>query len=180
MAYEPFYNRFPEIAEKETRTIIALNVPGLPEGEYGLTEAYCNDPGCDCRRVFFNVADWKTGDILATIAYGWESKQFYANWFGEYNPGIINDLQGPILNPGSPQSELAPVFLEKITYILQDKRYVDRLKRHYRIFKDEVDKDAGKKPKKRFSLRASKKSKKRSGGPYASKKGKKKRRRRKQ
>ena len=178
MSYEPFHDRFPEIAEKETRTIIALNVPGLPKGEYGLTEAYCNESGCDCRRVFFNVADWKTGDILATIAYGWENKQFYIDWFGENDPSVIKELQGPTLNLASRQSELAPVFLKRVGYILQDKRYVDRLKRHYRIFKDEIDREAGKKPKKRFSLRTSNKPKKRSG-PYASKKGKRKRRRRK-
>ena len=35
MSYEPFHERFREIAEKETRTLIAINDPDLPDGEYG-------------------------------------------------------------------------------------------------------------------------------------------------
>ncbi|MGB5060998.1 MAG: hypothetical protein WBO48_20015 [Candidatus Promineifilaceae bacterium] len=31
------------------------NDPFLPDGEYGLLEAYCNEPGCDCRRVMFTL-----------------------------------------------------------------------------------------------------------------------------
>lgn len=48
MPYEPFHERFPEIAEEETRMIIAVNDPDLPQGEYSLIEAYCNEPNCDC------------------------------------------------------------------------------------------------------------------------------------
>lgn len=139
MPYEPFYERFPEIAETETRTIIAFNDPDLPAGEYGLIEAYCNEPGCDCRRVFFNVVDWQTGQVLAIIAYGWESKKYYAKWFGDNDPDIIEQLQGPILNLASSQSDLAPVLLQKVTYVLRDLNYINRIKRHYEMFKKVVD-----------------------------------------
>lgn len=139
MPYEPFHERFPEIAEKETRTIIALNDPDLPEGQYGLVEAYCNEPDCDCRRVFFNVFDWQRGRLLAVIAYGWEDRDYYVEWFGDDDPKIISELQGPTLNVGSPQSKLAPVLLERVKFVLQDKKYVARLKRHYRMFKQTVD-----------------------------------------
>ena len=71
MPYEPFYERFPEVAEKETRTITIFNDPELPAGEYGLIEAYCNEPDCDCRRVFLNVCSWQRGERIAVIAYGW-------------------------------------------------------------------------------------------------------------
>jgi hypothetical protein len=60
------------------------------------------------------------------------------DWFGKDDPNIIRDLMGPVLNLGSPQSELAPVFLEKIKYVLQDERYVARIKRHYRMFRETV------------------------------------------
>jgi len=145
MPYEPFSNRFPEIALKETRTIIALNDPDLPEDEYGLLEAYCNEPDCDCRRVFFNVYAQRREEIVAVIAYGWESKEFYADWFGDDDPRVLLDMQGPALNTMSRQSELAPALLEKVELVLRDRKYVDRLKRHYKMFKATVD-DAGQGP----------------------------------
>lgn len=146
MSYEPFHERFPEVAEKETRTIIAVNDPDLPKGEYGLVEAYCNEANCDCRRVFFNVYSWQMREVVAVIAYGWESREYYVQWFGEDDPRVIPDLQGPSLNLASPQSELAPVLLEKVKYVLQDRRYVARLKRHYKMFKETVEDSRPRKP----------------------------------
>jgi hypothetical protein len=139
MPYEPFRERFPELAEKETRTLIISEHPRLPDDEYALLEAYCNEPDCDCRRVFLNVGSWRTGEILAVIAYGWESKKYYANWLGRNDPSIIKELQGPVLNSASPQSEFAPALLQEVEHILQDKHYLDRIKRHYRLFKKTVD-----------------------------------------
>ncbi len=139
MPYESFYARFPEIAEKETRTITVINHEGIPKGNYGLIEMYCNEPACDCRRVFFDVYDWKRGTSMAIIAYGWESEKFYTRWLGDNDPRMIHDLQGPVLNFGSPQSKYAPAFLALIEGVLKDSRYVSRLKRHYRIFKDAVN-----------------------------------------
>jgi hypothetical protein len=141
MPFQPIKELFPEIAEKETRVLTTLdNHPTLPPDDYGLLESYCNEPGCDCRRVFFNVASLRRQKIEAVIAYGWESKKFYAKWFGDDNPDIINDLKGPILNPGSPQSELAPALLREIkNVVLQDKNYIARLKRHYHMFKEVID-----------------------------------------
>jgi hypothetical protein len=139
MPYEPFYARFPEIAEKETRTITVQNQASIPKGNYGLIEMYCNEPGCDCRRVFFDVYDWERGISMAIIAYGWESKTFYAKWFGGNDPDTIRDLQGPVLNFGSPQSKHAQTFLALIEGVLRDSQYVARLKRHYRVFKDAVN-----------------------------------------
>ncbi len=139
MPYAPFHEKFPEVAENETRTIIALDDPDLPEGEYGLVESYCDEAGCDCRRVFFNVVSWQTEEVLAVIAYGWESKKFYAKWFGDNDPKALKEMQGPILNLASRQSDLAPVLLQKVKWVLKDQRYVNRLKRHYEMFKEVVD-----------------------------------------
>ncbi len=55
MPYEPFHERFEEIAIDETRDITIYNNPNLPDDDYAFLEAHCNDVNCDCRRVFFNV-----------------------------------------------------------------------------------------------------------------------------
>ncbi|MEA3487779.1 MAG: hypothetical protein U9R10_00815 [Euryarchaeota archaeon] len=142
MAYTPFYEKFPEIAKKETRSIIAIGDLELPAGNYALIEAYCDEVGCDCRRVFFNVYSEKRNEIVAVIAYGWENSKFYADWFGDDDPMIIKELKGPILNVASHQSELAPILLNKVRkYVLRDRHYIERIKRHYRMFKDVIEKE---------------------------------------
>jgi len=140
MPYEPFYERFKEIAMKETRSITIRNNPDLPDDEVGFLELYCNDENCDCRRVFFNVVSRKRGKDVAVIAYGWEDSGFYARWYRQNDPQIIREMQGPILNPGSSQSELAPALLKLVRDILlKDPAYIERLKRHYWMFKEKVD-----------------------------------------
>jgi preprotein translocase subunit SecA len=141
MPYVPFHERFPEIAEKETRAITILNNPELASDTYGLTEAYCDELDCDCRRVFLNVISTNQKRLLATIAFGWEREKYYAKWLGENDLKMIKDLKGPVLNLTSPQSKLAPALLKQIKYILQDKNYIERLKRHYKLFKDEIKKE---------------------------------------
>ena len=140
MAYEPFYEQFPEIAFKETRSITIHNNPWLPDDDYGFLEAYCNDENCDCRRVMFNIVSRKRAENVAVVAYGWEDSAFYARWYRQNDPSIIQEMQGPILNLGSKQSELAPALLELVRdTLLKDPAYVDRMKRHYWMFKEKVD-----------------------------------------
>jgi len=139
MPYEPFYERFGDLALQETRSVTITNHPHLPPDDYGLLESYCNDENCDCRRVFFNVWSRKRKAVMATIAFGWESKKFYANWYRPNDPEIIRDLQGPALNFGSPQSELAPALVELVREVLHDPAYLARIKRHYWMFKEKVD-----------------------------------------
>jgi len=92
----PLHAKLPKLAEKETRRLIFLyGKEGIPPGDYVLMESYCNDPGCDCRRVFINILH-KDTDILATIGYGWESLEFYKRWMG--NDQFIHDIKGPILD----------------------------------------------------------------------------------
>ena len=142
MAYTPFYEKFPEIAKKENRSIIAIGDLELPAGNYALIEAYCDEVGCDCRKVFFNVFSEKRNEIVAVIAYGWKNSKFYADWFGDDDPMIIKELKGPILNVASHQSELAPILLDKVRkYVLMDRHYIERIKRHYRMFKDVIEKE---------------------------------------
>jgi hypothetical protein len=149
MPYVLFHDSFPEIAERETRTIIVLERPGpLPPGHYSLLDMYCDEPGCDCRRVMLSVFVTESKSIEAVIAYGWESHDFYARWFHDDDPEMIRELQGPVLNLGSPQSPRASAILDLVRNVaLQDKQYIERLKDHYRVFREVVDGKSG--PRKR-------------------------------
>ncbi len=141
MPYSLFYEHFPDIAERETRTITLLkrSSSGLPAGEYAFTEMYCNEKGCDCRRVFFYVI-LSRKDVAAVIAYGWESPEFYAKWMRDDSPEVIEELKGPSLNMASPQSNLAPAIMKLLKdAVLSDTEYINRIKRHYRMFRDKVD-----------------------------------------
>ncbi len=140
MPYEPFYEQFGDLAYQETRSITTHKNPPLPDDDYGFLEAYCNDENCDCQRVMFNVASRKRHEIVAVIAYGWETKEFYAKWFRGDDPDIIREMQGPILNSASKQSELGHGLLKLVRgTLLKDPAYIERLKRHYRMFKEKVD-----------------------------------------
>lgn len=145
MPYEPLTERFGELAWKETRSITlnAGNQFGLPADDYGLMELYCNDENCDCRRVMFDVLSRKRKKSVAVIAYGWESTSYYQKWYGGADSPAarmaINEMNGLNLNSASHQSELAPAILEMVRWVLTDPAYVVRLKRHYQIFKEEVD-----------------------------------------
>jgi len=115
--------------------------------------------------VFFNVIQVETGRVVATIAYGWESIEYYVKWLGMDEPAAISSLQGPALNLSSPQSELAYALLVQTPLLLSDPNFVARLKRHYQMFKAAVNQEAGLriKPKKPESPRATyRKGKKRS------------------
>ena len=133
----PFFSRFPELAARETRTVKLLEpFAGLPAGEYGFLELYCNEPTCDCRRVLFQVcrAD-RPNKVLATINYGWESEDFYAQWL-HGDRASARELASADLDPLNSQSKLSPALLELFRQILlQDRAYIDRLRRHYRMFK---------------------------------------------
>jgi hypothetical protein len=60
--------------------------------------------------------------------------------YRQNDPQIIREMQGPILNPGSSQSELAPALLKLVRdTLLKDREYFERLKRHYWMFKQKVD-----------------------------------------
>ena len=142
MPYRFLHDLLPELAERETRIITVLDGSswGLPAGEYSFIEMFCDEPGCDCRRVFFTVLSSFGKRSETVIAYGWESRKFYAKWLGMSAPDMIDDLQGPVLNMGSPHSKLAPAILAMAEeMLLSDDSYVDRVKRHYKMFRDEIE-----------------------------------------
>ena len=153
MSYVPMHELLPDIAMKETRTITVFpgSVFGVPTGDYGLVEMYCNDEDCDCRRVFISVISSVTKDIVAVITFGWEGRAFYSKWLNrgrtvklseldELDRQAVEAMHGIHLSETTRQSKIAPAVLRMVTECaLRDKAYVDRLKRHYKLFRAKVD-----------------------------------------
>ncbi len=142
MPYRLFHDLFPDLAKRETRSITVLpqSDPGLPAGDYGFLEMYCDEPGCDCRRVFFYVVSSFREEVEAVVAWGWEARDFYRKWMKHGGEKDVDRLKGPILNLGSPETELAPAILDLVRdVLLQDPDYVERIKRHYAMFQRKVD-----------------------------------------
>ena len=65
MILMPFYEIFPEIAEKETRSLHILqdsdDSEAPPVGSYSFLELYCPDLDCDCRKVNIVVVSNEDG-----------------------------------------------------------------------------------------------------------------------
>ena len=135
----PFVEKFPDLGGRETRTLIVPPGNVLPSGEYALVEMYCNEPGCDCRRVIILVLRPDTGwdKIWASIGYGWESLDFYREWGGA--PSDAVEMKGPYLDPLNPQSQYSEVLLDLFCEVIESPAYVERLQRHYLMFRESID-----------------------------------------
>ncbi|MGH9447823.1 MAG: hypothetical protein ACRD3O_19185, partial [Terriglobia bacterium] len=118
----------------------------LPDGEYGFLEFYCDELGCDCRRVMIDVLRPETGGskIWATMSYGWESLDFYKKWGGAGSDPV--EIKGPYLDPLNPQTKYSSALLNLFRFLLQSPDYVERLKRHYQMFRGSVEKVPGRQP----------------------------------
>ena len=51
----------------------------------------------------------------------------------------VNEMIGVNLNSASLQSEIAPAVLELVRWVLNDVSYVERIKRHYQLFKEAIN-----------------------------------------
>ncbi|HZJ74708.1 MAG TPA: hypothetical protein VFC87_07880 [Perlabentimonas sp.] len=134
MAYIPFHQICPEVAEKETRVISVLHKDNefeLPVGNYAFVELFCNE--CDCRRVFFQV--FFNQKKVATIAYGWESLHFYRKAFKGFSEQDIKEIKGPTLDSFQYQSDISRGVFKLFNKLLfTDKAYLARIERHYKQF----------------------------------------------
>lgn len=138
MTIQAFFSRVGELAFKETRSVTVPAGNPVPADDYGFLEFYCTDENCDCRRVIVRVLGRHSGDkVWATISYGWEKDSFYRKW----SPGWDNAMEwsGPTLDPINPQTEFSATFLNLFKEFVQDKAYVKRLKRHYKLFRNTPD-----------------------------------------
>ena len=143
MPLVPFYTRFRELAFQEMRTAtLPQGYLGVPPGEYGFVELYCNEAGCDCRRVHLQVVTPPPNSrVLANINYGWGSEAFYRRWGAAPDPFTG---AGPFLDPLNAQSEHAPALLRLFEeVVLADEAYIRRLARHYELFKGEIGTQEG-------------------------------------
>ena len=84
---------------------------------------------------FHEIAERETRTVTV-----WEKREFYAKWMGDDDPIIIRDLIGPALNLVSPQTKFASALLDLFrNVLLKDAAYVDRIKRHYAMFRQKID-----------------------------------------
>jgi hypothetical protein len=143
MSMTPFVTRFPELGARETRALLVSGRKELPDGNYGFLELYCDEAGCDCRRVMIDVLREDTEDkIWATLNYGWETVEFYRQWGRCSSDREARALQGPELDPLNPQTQYSRVLLESFRiFLLQSPDYVQRLKRHYQLFRAAVEQE---------------------------------------
>ena len=143
MPYIPFYELLPAIAKMETRVITLLsssNEFDLPEGEYAFVELYCNE--CDCRRVFLSVMKEGVQEPVAIISWGWETEQFYIEWYGKYDSDIIKEMKGSTLLMTARQSVISKNVLRMFNHVLlNDSFYTSRIKKHYDFFRKELNKN---------------------------------------
>ena len=127
MAMELFHRMFPEIGTDEYRSVTVSDPRGgLPVGEYGFAEAYCTDPGCDCRNLLLDVVGGTPPRWLATLNYA-------------LDPGGFKEIdeEGQVmLDILNPQSELSPKILELFQQTLaRDPVFLERVERHLAMVK---------------------------------------------
>ena len=90
--------------------------------------------GCCCKVR----AEHQPNKVLAAINYGWESVAFYTRWLHGDRMGA-REIKQASLDPLNPQSSFAPTFLGLFrTVVLQEKAYIQRLQRHYAMFKQDL------------------------------------------
>ena len=83
------------------------------------------------------------------VAWGWEEVDFYAKWMRFATPEDAIEMKGPVLNLGSPQTQLSEGILELAREVLlKDPEYVERIKRHYKMVRFKVESQPGKKRRK--------------------------------
>ena len=145
MPFAPFYELFLDLARDETRSLVVMNTEGRPPaGTYTLTEMFCNEEGCDCRRVILQVwSDRGTPerpDIAATVSFGWEPASFYRKWASfPLSEEDLGELKGPGLLRMAPQSAYAKELLPLVRAALCSELYVERLVRHYAMYREVID-----------------------------------------
>lgn len=133
-----FHSLFPELAMREVRCLHFGPGQSLPAGEYIYLEFYCEDLDCDCRRMFLQViSPNESGRVLASINYGWEKESFYRKRM-PYDPEAAPALVKGELDPINEQSEFAELLLKAFQQFVLDETYRLRVRRHHRLFREEL------------------------------------------
>ncbi|AMV70912.1 hypothetical protein JCM30471_27190 [Desulfuromonas carbonis] len=115
---------FPDAEEAVVGVILPRKVGKAKAGEYSFVEAYCTDPGCDCRRTVLYVVDGK-GKQAAVIEFGFDADE---------------PLAGPYLNEYARQpaaaADLLRVFVDLIN---ESPDWLKGMYRHYKEVRKKVD-----------------------------------------
>ena len=141
MPYVAFHELCPDVASRETRTITVLPAPSSASQPRNTSSSRCSATSqgaivaeCSFRCILPRKStSWPSspgdGKITPSTHGGWE-------WTIR---ALIREMQGPILNLASPQSENAEALLKLAQkMLLADPVYVDRIKRHYTLFRSKI------------------------------------------
>lgn len=136
MSMIPFHSRYGAVALRDVRAMIVdENECQMPAGRYLFVESYCDDPACDCRRVFLQVLSHAEKErMLLGINYGWESPKYYQKYL-HWSAKKAREISAGCLDPLSPRPDWAATFLQLFRENVLDDFYKTRLKQHYTLFK---------------------------------------------
>lgn len=131
----------PNLVPAEIRSVHLVEAGAITKS-YTFMELFCDEKACDCRRVFIQVAsdDASVRQPRATLSWGWEPDAFYRTWASfPLDAEDLEELRGPALVRLAPQSEESEAILAHFRTLLTDDAYVQRLIRHYRLFRQAAD-----------------------------------------
>jgi hypothetical protein len=143
-----FHSVFPELAQQEVRCIHilpddkAVPDPNCPDNQYQCVEYYCADLSCDCRMAFIVIMHARDWRVMASIDVGWEKERFYDKR-RPWEKGVGREIVRGTLDPLEEQSELAEDFLEMFRRVVLDEPYRLRLRRHSKLFREELARREG-------------------------------------
>lgn len=131
----------PELVKETTAFFFNQKTGSFSKGTYALLEMYCADKNCDCRRVFLNVVHEETKQFIVQIAFGWESKEFYAKWFGcDEDYSCLEDMAGWEILQAPLGKKSVEMFELLMSHLKNDKDFIAKTKRHYQAFKKIINK----------------------------------------
>lgn len=140
MRVRKFGDWFPDLAVRQMIPL-CIDPPRarLPVKHYWLLEYYCDEPGCDCRRVVLDlVSSAIPNRVFASIVFGWDSLSFYRSWAGTRDLGDARPLKLGALDESQLNCDWADVLLKHVRKeVLSNPRAVARFRRHYEMFKRE-------------------------------------------
>jgi len=128
--------RFEDVCPEEARRQVTCVRIGddedssLPPGVYELSESFCADPVCDCRRALITISHQGRGPV-ATVSFGFDAASL---------PPWAEDDDNPFLDPFNPQSEHSPALLEAFEFLVSspDCDYRELLEERYWSFKEAI------------------------------------------
>lgn len=136
---------FPEIALRETRTLLVSDPPGkgtedsLPSAGYEFHEFFCTDLECDCERVIFVVrsAQYLDGEALAVIDMDLAPVSLFRRLLGGGKPRLLPDgaKAGVEVEPVNLRFALELLWTFSAA-LAADSKYLDRVRRHQKLFRE--------------------------------------------